>query len=104
MRRYKFQALVTVRAAAAKRSLGSSRGPSPRRLVLRTVRQQLFTVLVSRDDETAVGPGSDRVLVTLRVAGDDVPGALNVGDHFHLWDGDVIAEGIISRRLYTWPT
>jgi hypothetical protein len=76
----------------------------PRRLVLRTAQQRLFAVPVSRDDETAVGPGSNRVMVTLRIAGDDVVNALGIGDHFHLWDGEDVAEGVISRRLYTWPT
>jgi hypothetical protein len=38
--------------------------------------------------------------VTLRLSGDEVGDYLGVGEHFCLWLGDDVAEGVITRRLF----
>jgi hypothetical protein len=40
------------------------------------------------------------MLVTLQLAGDDVPDYLAVGSHFDLWLGSDVGEGIITRRMF----
>ena len=104
MKRYKFQALVTMRG----KSDGGARAPvgaAPRRMVLRgqnneSGRSQMFSTLVSCD-EAPFRPESRQLLVTLRLAGDDVTDYLEIGGHFELWlDGDV-GHGIVTRRLFT---
>ena len=104
VKRYKFQALVTLHAA----SDGQPRpelGPAPRRMVLRgrsgdTGHSQLFSVLISCDNDRAFGQGSPRAEVTLRVAGDDVADYLGVGSQFGLWLGGQVGEGVVTRRLF----
>ncbi|HEY6309268.1 MAG TPA: hypothetical protein VIY52_00460 [Streptosporangiaceae bacterium] len=103
MKRYKFQALVTLypeRGGVPNGNLGSA----PRRMVLRgrneeSGRSQVFTVLVSCDD-APFRPGSARVLATLRLAGDDIADYLGIGSHFSLWLGDEVGEGVVTRRLF----
>jgi len=62
---------------------------------------RIFSALISSDDDAPLPPGSPRVVATLRLAGDDVPGYLDIGGHFGLWRGGDIGHGIISRRLFT---
>lgn len=104
MKRYKFQALVTLHAAGDGRPCPKLE-PAPRRMVLRgwsgeTGCSQLFTVLVSSEDDGPFRPGSPRAEVTLRVAGDDVADYLGVGQHFVLWMGGEVGEGVVTRRLF----
>jgi|SRR5882672_11496283 len=56
---------------------------------------QMFNALVS--GEANLG---SYTIVTLRLDGDDVGDYLDVGEHFRLWLGDDVAEGIITRRLW----
>jgi hypothetical protein len=104
MKRYKFQALVTLQAA-----VGGPPYPkldaAPRRMVLRgrsdeSGRSEFFSVEVSSDDYMPFRQGNPRLLVTLRVVGDDVPQYLDVGSHFNLWLGQDIGEGVVTRRLF----
>lgn len=104
MKRYKYQALVTLypESDVPDRHLGAS----PRRMVLRCRNSesgdsQMFTTLVSCDDNEPVAPGSPHTLATLRLSGDDVTDCLGTGSHFSLWLGHNIGEGIITRRLFT---
>lgn len=104
MKRYKFQALVTLHAAGDSRPCPEL-GPAPRRMVLRgwsgeTGCSQLFAVLVSCEDDGRFGPGGPRAEVTLRVAGDDVADYLGVGRQFCLWLGGEVGEGVVTRRLF----
>lgn len=104
MKRYKFQALVTLYEG----SDGDPRpelSSAPRRMVLRgrndeSGRSQVFTALVSCDDDGPFRPGSRRVLATLRLAGDDVTDYLSIGGHFELWLGHNAGEGVVTRRLF----
>jgi hypothetical protein len=100
VKRYKFQALVTLYSDG-----GGGLGPSPRRMVLcgrnaESGHSRMFTALVSSDDETPFRPGSPRVLATVRLAGDDVADYLSIGGHFDLWLGKPVGDGIITRRLF----
>lgn len=56
---------------------------------------QLFSALVSGE-----GNMGAYTIVTLRLSGDDVGDYLGVGEHFCLWLGSDVAEGVITRRLF----
>ena len=104
MKQYKFQALVTLYDRSDD-DPGATLGPAPRRMVLRgrdeeSGRSQIYTALVSCDDERPFQPGSPRFLATLRLAGDDVTDYLNIGGHFDLWLGSTVGDGIVTRRLF----
>jgi hypothetical protein len=104
VKRYKFQALVTM----SENGDGGSRvelSSAPRRLVLRgrndeTGRSQIFSALVSCEDEAPFRPHGHQVLVTLRLAGDDVADYLESGGHFDLWLGGEVGRGVVTRRLF----
>jgi hypothetical protein len=40
------------------------------------------------------------MVVTLQLAGDDIPSYLDVGSHFDLWLGSDVGKGIITRRMF----
>ena len=104
MKRYKYQALVTLYPdsdAAQHGTLDSA----PHRMVLRgrnteSGRSQVFSALISCDDPKPFRPGSPRVLATVWLSGDDVADYLAVGEHFDLWLGNTIGDGVITRRLF----
>jgi len=101
MKQYTFQALITLYGGGADAALG----PAPRRMVLRgrndeSGRSQIYTALVSCDDEKPFRAGCPRFLATLRLAGEDVTDYLNIGGHFDLWLGNTVGDGIVTRRLF----
>lgn len=105
MKRYKFQALVTMGEDGDGGS-GTVLGSASRRMVLRsrnseTGHNQIFTALVSCEDEAPFRPHGHQMLVTLRLAGDDVTDYLASGKHFDLWLGSDVGHGIVTRRLFT---
>lgn len=104
MKQYKFQALVTLYDRSGG-DPGAMLGFAPRRMVLRgrnteSGHSQIFTALVSCDDERPFRQGCPRVLATLRLAGDDVTDYLSIGGHFDLWLGSTVGDGIVTRRLF----
>ena len=104
MKQYKFQALVTLHGGDGG-DAPAALGPAPRRMVVRgrndeSGHSQIYTALISCDDERPVRPGSARVLATLRLAGDDVTDYVNVGAHVDLWLGSTVGDGIVTRRLF----
>jgi hypothetical protein len=104
VKRYKFQALLTLRPEAAGRARVAL-GRSPSRVVVRarnpeSGRFRMFSALVSTDWDGPYRPGGTRTIVTLVVAGDDGGIPLGVGEHFRLWRGSDIGEGVVSRRLF----
>jgi hypothetical protein len=104
-KRYKFQALVTM----AGRSDGGPDLPlnrAPRRMVLRgqndeTGHSQIFSALVSCEDEAPFRPNGHQIVATLRLAGDDITDYFHIGGHFDLWLGCEVGHGIVTRRLFT---
>jgi hypothetical protein len=104
VKHYKYQALVTL-YAGGDRGPDTTLGSAPRRMVLRgrneeTRRKQFFTALVSCDDDGPFRPGGRQLLVTLRVAGDDVANFFDIGGRFDLWLGHDIGQGVVTRRLF----
>jgi hypothetical protein len=103
VKRYKYQALVTMYPEAS--GAGAQLDRSPRRMVLRCPNgkspdRQVFTVLISCDDTDPFDAGSSNVLATLRLVGDDDADCLSSGSHFSLWLGRDVGEGTITRRLF----
>jgi hypothetical protein len=101
---YKYEALLTV-YPGGDGSPCEKLGRAPRRMVVRghdaeSHRNQLYNALVSCDDEGPFQQGHSQLLVTLRVAGDDVPEYLHAGSEFELWQGNDVGKGIITRRLF----
>jgi hypothetical protein len=104
VKRYKYQALVTL-YPGNDRGLETALGSAPRRMVVRGLdeeaqRSQFFTALVSCDDDGPFRPGRPQLLVTLRLAGDDVADYFAVGGHFGLWLGSDVGQGVVTRRLF----
>ena len=104
MKQYKYQALVTL-DARNDGGTDTTLGPAPRRMVVRgrneeTHRSRFFTALVSCDDGGPFRPGHPQLLVTLRLAGDDVADYFGIGVHFDLWQGRAIGQGVVTRRLF----
>ena len=105
MKRYKFQALVTM-DGRGDGGPGLMLDPAPHRMVLQgrneeTGHSQMFSALVSCEDEAPFRPHSHQLLVMLRLAGDEVADYLHGGGRFDLWLGHEVGHGIITRRLFT---
>jgi len=101
MKRYKYQALVTLAQDASEASALSG---SACRMVVRaehpgTHQHKIFSALVSSSDGSDLRPGG-HVVLTMRVLGDDVADYLHPGDHFDLWRGQDVGHGVVSRRLF----
>jgi hypothetical protein len=102
MSRYKFQALVML---DGDEDPCATLGSAPCRMVIHgrnedSGRSQMFTALVSCDDEKPFRPNSSRLLATLRLDGDDVTDYLTIGCHFDLCLGNTVGNGVITRRLF----
>lgn len=102
MKRFKYQALVTL--VPPQGSGGEAALPGPaRRMVVRardrdTGRSRLFAALVSSDQGPP--PGRSQLLVTMVVAGDDAGYCLAPGEHFALWRDGPAGDGVVTRRLF----
>jgi hypothetical protein len=105
VKRYKFQALVTLDGNKDS-ELAARLSRDPHRIVVRgrdeeARRSQFFAALVSCDDDGPFRPGGRQRLVTMRLTGDDdVAGYFGIGEHFDLWLGDDIGQGVVTRRLF----
>ena len=103
MKQYKFQALVMLYDGDG--DTHATLGREPRRMVVRgrndeSGHSQIYTALISCDDERPFRPDSPRFLATLPLAGDDVADFLNIGGHFDLLVGKIVGDGIVTRRLF----
>jgi hypothetical protein len=101
---YKYQALVKLHEGR-EGGQWARLGHEPHRMVLRgqnhdSGQHQVFTVLVSCDDDRPFRPRSESRLVTLHLAGEDVTDYIAVGDHFSLWLGHNLGEGVVTRRMF----
>jgi len=104
VKRYKCQALVTLNGKGDP-ELDARLSPAPHRMVVRgrdeeTRHSKLFAALVSCDDDGPFRPGSPQRLVTMRLTGDDVVSYFGIGEHFDLWLGDDIGQGVVTGRLF----
>jgi hypothetical protein len=103
MKRYKYQALVTLEPQQDTDTQAALSGTACRMVVRAehpgTHRHKIFSALVSSSDGSTLRPG-DHAVLTMRVLGDDAGEYLNPGDHFALWRGHDIGHGVVSRRLF----
>ena len=63
-------------------------------------RSQVFSALVTADDDGPFLPGRPHIVVTLQVVGDDIGDYLEIGSHFSLWLGSDVGQGVVTRRLF----
>jgi hypothetical protein len=103
VKRYKFQALVTLdrpQQGGAPLPIGRMQ-----RFVLRgehhqTHDSQVFSALVSNNGEDSIPMAADHVVVTVMLIGDEPREYFSVGDHFALWRGRDVGHGVVTRRVF----
>jgi hypothetical protein len=103
MKRFKYQALVTLAPQSSGQQIALPGPGSACRMVVRardheTGRSRLFPALVSGGQGTP--PGHSQMLVTVVLADDDAGDCLAPGDHFTLWRGGPASDGVVTRRLF----
>ena len=103
MKRYKFQALVTLTPPAEGEPTAMAAGKM-RRMVVRgqhheTGLDKFFSALVARSYETP-WPDDDEIIVTVVLVGDDARGYFDIGDSFALWAGNDLGSGVVTQRLF----
>lgn len=104
MKRYKFQALVT---------LGTQRGGGPavvpreqmRRVVLRgrqheTGCSEFFGALAMRNGEDPPWPEENPMIMTIVVVCDQPGEYFDIGDRFAFWLGGDVGRGTVTRHLF----
>jgi hypothetical protein len=103
MKRYKFQALVTMDPSPDREPAVMVAGKM-RRMVLRgqhheTGRSRFFSALVAKSYETPAWSQDEQVILTVVLVGDDPRGYFDIGDRFALWMGSDLGSGVVTRRL-----
>jgi hypothetical protein len=104
MKRYKFQALVTL-GSARDSTLGTMGGGQMRRVVVRgqnhgTGTSRFFSALVTKNGVDRTWPEEDPVIMTVALMGDDPGEYFEPGDHFAFWLGHDLGQGVVTRRLF----
>jgi len=104
VKRYKFQALVTL-GPPQDGGPAAMPGGQMRRLVLRGQRHgsggsHFFSALVTKSNEPALWPDDNPVIMTIAVVGDDLREYFDVGDRFALWQGTDLGRGVVTRRIF----
>lgn len=111
-RGYKFQALLTFRSADSGRLDTRDHSPAVelppgqlQRMVVRgehheTHGTRFFSALVAGNGEGSEICGSDHAVVQIQLAADHPADYFGIGDHFTLWRGHDLAEGVVTRRLF----
>jgi hypothetical protein len=104
MKRYKYQALVTLDSVHDSATEAALSGTACRMVVRaehpETHRHKIFSALVSVNEGPVAQRSQHPVVLTMRVLGDDVGDYLHPGDHFVLWRGGDVGKGVVSRRLF----
>jgi hypothetical protein len=108
--RYKFQALLTLSAPAGA-AAGAASQPAAidlppgqlRRMVIRGQRHGtqgkcFFSALVASNGDVS---DARHEIVTVSLVADEPAEYFSVGDHFWLWLGHDLADGVITRRLFS---
>jgi hypothetical protein len=104
MKRYKFQAFVTLVPRQDRGPDTMVEGKS-RRMVVRgqhheTGGGRFFSALVTRTYEAQLWPEDNHVIVTVALVGDEPRQYFEVGDSFALWMGSELGSGVVTRRLF----
>ena len=111
-RPYKFQAFVTVGSPevddpAGHLALASATLPPGkiRRMAVRgehhgTHGSHFFSALVANNGDSSEWIGDNHAIVTVMLTGDDPAEYFSAGDHFTLWMGHDIADGVVTRRVF----
>ncbi len=109
---YKFQAFVTISAgqnsdpacpplpAAATLPPGQLKRMAVRGEHHLTHGSHFFSALVANSDDNPDWIGDDHAIVTVMLAAEDAADYFSAGDHFALWLGHDIADGIVTRRVF----
>lgn len=112
LRPYKFQAFVTVSppeedspdglppTAAAELPPGRIRRMTVRGEHHATHGSHFFSALVANSGDSSEWIGDNHAIVTVMLTGDDPAEYFSAGDHFALWLGHDIADGVVTRRLF----
>jgi hypothetical protein len=58
-----------------------------------------FPAVLTRDDEQPLSPG-DHAIVTVTLVDDEAPAFFAPGQHFTVWQGADVGQGIVSRRVF----
>ena len=104
MKRYRFQALVTL-GGSPEGSPAVTSGGQPRRVVLHghsheTGEGRFFSALATRSGEVPPWPEQDPVIMTVVLVCDDPREYFDIGDSFAFWLGSDRARGVVTRRLF----
>jgi len=109
---YKFQAYVTISSGqdsdpalpppvvAATLPPGQLRRMAVRGEHHQTHGSHFFNALVANSDDNPDWIGDNHAIVTVMLTAEDAPDYFSIGDHFALWLGHDIADGIVTRRVY----
>ncbi len=105
MKRYKFQALVTLGPAQDGGDLAAMHADQMRRVVVRgrhheTGGSKFFSALVTRQGGDRPWPEEDPVIMTVALMGDDPGEYFEIGDSFAFWLGHDLGRGVVTRRLF----
>jgi hypothetical protein len=104
VKRYRFQALVTLGDSPEGSPAGAS-GGQPSRVVLhghshKTGRGRFFSALATRSGEAAPWQDQDPVIMNVVLVCDEPREYFDVGDSFAFWLGSDRARGVVTRRLF----
>jgi hypothetical protein len=109
---YKFQAFVTISsgqdsdpshpppAAAAALPPGQLKRMAVRGEHHQTHGSHFFCALVANSDDNPDWIGDNHAIVTVMLTAEDAADYFCAGDHFALWLGHDIADGIVTRRVF----
>jgi len=107
MKRYKFQALVTLGPQHHGKDQADTGIPGglTTRLVVRGQRHQTgtnkyFCALATRSGEDLRWSDDSHMIMTIVLVGDEPREYFGVGDMFTVWMGRDLGRGIVTRRLF----
>jgi hypothetical protein len=103
VKRYRFQALVTLGDSPEGSPAGES-GGQPWRVVLHghsheTGQGRFFSALAARSGDVPPWRDQDPVIMNVVVVCDDPREYFDIGDSFAFWFGSDRARGVVTRRL-----
>jgi hypothetical protein len=104
VKRYKFQALVTLGPPQDRGPAGLSRGQM-RRVVVRgrdhtTGCSRFFDALATRNCEDPPWPEENPVIMTIVLMCNQPNEYFGIGDRFAFWLGHDVGRGIVTRHLF----